>query len=191
MAKVDYVFSRTWGNTEGPVSTFSQQSGSYESITTAWDFPERMEWSSGVLPNDRRHQIKIYGAYAINPEWSVGANLYAASGTPRMCRGGYGPDQLALHGSHTYYWCGGVPVPPGSLGRMPWTKQLNLTADYKPFWAAHKLDFNVALFNVFNSQAPVFINDFFGTTQNSNVDYGRLLNTQPPRMIRFSVAYDF
>jgi len=74
---------------------------------------------------------------------------------------------------------------------MPWTKQLNLTADYKPFWAAHKLDFNVALFNVFNSQAPVFINDFFGTTQNSNVDYGRLLNTQPPCMICFSFAYDF
>ncbi|MEO8748121.1 MAG: TonB-dependent receptor [Rhodanobacter sp.] len=191
MAKVDYVFSRTWGNTEGPVSTFSQQSGSYESITTAWDFPERMEWSSGVLPNDRRHQIKIYGAYAINPEWSVGANLYAASGTPRMCRGAYGPNQLALHGSHTYYWCGGKPVPPGSLGRMPWTKLLNLTADYKPLWAGRKLDFNLAMFNVFNSQTAVFIDDSFRSTQNSNSDFGRLLNTQAPRMMRFSVSYDF
>ncbi|HZX71512.1 MAG TPA: TonB-dependent receptor [Rhodanobacter sp.] len=191
MAKVDYVFSRTWGNTEGPVSTFSQQSGSYESITTAWDFPERMEWSSGVLPNDRRHQIKVYGAYAINPEWTVGGNLYAASGTPRMCRGGYGPDQLALHGSHTYYWCGGLPVPPGSLGRMPWTTSLGLNVDYKPAWADRKLDFGLAAFNVFNSQQAIFINDFFGTTNNPNSDYGRLLNTQAPRMVRISVAYDF
>ena len=191
MAKVDYVFSRTWGNTEGPVSTFSQQSGSYESITTAWDFPERMEWSSGVLPNDRRHQFKVYGAYAIDPEWTVGGNLYAASGTPRMCRGGYGPNQLALHGSHTYYWCGGLPVPPGSLGRMPWTTSLGLNVDYKPTWAGRKLDFGLAVFNVFNSQKAIFINDFYGTTNNPNSDYGRLLNTQAPRMVRFSVAYDF
>jgi hypothetical protein len=189
--KVDYVFSRTWGNTEGPVSTYSQQSGSYESLTTAWDFPERMEWSSGVLPNDRRHQIKVFGAYAINPEWTVGGDLYAASGTPRLCRGGYGPEQLALHGSHTYYWCGGIPVPPGSLGRLPWTRALDLNLDYKPAWAEHKLDFNVAVFNVFDSQQAIFRNDFFGTTNNPNSDYGRLQNTQAPRMVRFSMAYDF
>ncbi|MGH8126376.1 MAG: TonB-dependent receptor, partial [Rhodanobacteraceae bacterium] len=190
-AKIDYVFSRTWGDTEGPVSTYSQQSGSYESLTTAWDFPERMEFSYGILPNDRRHQLKIYGAYAINPDWTVGANLYIASGTPRMCRGGYGPDQLALHGSHTYYWCGGVPVPPGSLGRLPWTQQLNLNVDYRPAWADHKLDFNLAVFNVFNSQKALFINDFYDTTDNPNPDYGRPNNTQAPRMVRFSMSYDF
>jgi outer membrane receptor for ferrienterochelin and colicin len=190
-AKFDYVFSRTYGNTEGPVSTYSQQSGSYESLTTAWDFPERMDFSNGVLPNDRTHQFKIFGAYAITSEWTVGANLFAASGTPRLCRGGYGPNELALHGSHTYYWCGGVPVPPGSLGRMPWTHRLDLNADYKPNWAGHKLDFNLALFNAFNSQQAVFLNDSFGTTQNPNSDFGRLENTQPPRMLRFSVSYDF
>src|SRR5699024_4092825 len=86
-AKLDYVFAKTWGNTEGPVSTYSQQSGSYESLTTAWDFPERMEYATGVLPNDRRHQIKIFGAYQITPEWTVSGNWYLASGTPRLCRG--------------------------------------------------------------------------------------------------------
>ena len=190
-AKFDYVWSQTIGNTEGPVSTYSQQSGSYESITTAWDFPQRMEYSYGFLPNDRRNQFKIYGAYAIDPEWAVGTNLYFASGTPIMCRGGYGPDQLALHGSHTYYWCGGVPVPPGSLGRMPWTKRVDLSVDYKPAWAQHKLDFNLAVFNVFNSQTPLFINDFFGTTTSPNPQYGTILNTTPPRSVRFSVSYDF
>jgi len=190
-AKFDYVWSQTIGNTEGPVSTYSQQSGSYESLTTAWDFPERMEYSYGFLPNDRRNQFKIYGAYAINKDWTVGANLYVASGTPRLCRGGYGPDQLALHGSHTYYWCAGEPVPPGSLGRLPWTRQLDLNVDYKPAWADHKLDFNVAVFNVFNSQKALFINDFFGTTDNPNPDFGRPNNTQAPRYVRFSVSYDF
>ncbi|MGH8318392.1 MAG: TonB-dependent receptor [Steroidobacteraceae bacterium] len=192
-AKIDYVFSKTWGNTEGPVSTYSQQSGSYESITTAWDFPERMQNSYGVLPNDRRHQIKIFGSYAITPDWTVGANLYAASGTPIMCRGGYGPDQEALHGSHTYYWCDGVPVPPGSLGRMPWTTRLDLNVDYKPSWnwADHRLDFNAAVFNVLNKQTPLFINDFFGTSFSPNPDYGSVENYTPPRSVRFSVAYDY
>ncbi|MFC5581684.1 TonB-dependent receptor [Rhodanobacter terrae] len=189
--KFDYVFSRTWGNDEGPVSTYSQQGGSYESLTTAWDFPERMEWSSGVLPNSRKHQFKIYGAYAITPDWTVGANLYITSGTPRLCRGGYGPNQVALHGSHTYFWCAGKPVPPGSLGFTPWVHSVGLSLDYKPGWAQHKLDFNFAVFNLLNDQTPVFYNDFFGTTRSPNADYGRIQDTRPPRSARFSVAYDF
>jgi hypothetical protein len=188
-AKIDYVWSQTIGNTEGPVSTYSQQGGSYESITTAWDFPLRMENSYGFLPNDRRHQLKVYGAYAITPEWTVGGNLYIASGTPRLCRGHYGPDQL--NGSGTYYWCGGVPVPPGSIGRLPWTHQLSLNVDYKPKWANNKLDFNLAVFNVFNEQTTVFYNDFFGTTSSPNEDYGRVQDTLPPRSVRFQVSYDF
>jgi hypothetical protein len=188
-AKIDYVWSQTIGNTEGPVSTYSQQSGSYESITTAWDFPLRMENSYGMLPNDRRNQLKVYGAYAITPDWTVGGNLYIASGTPRLCRGHYGPDQEA--GSGTYYWCGGVPVPPGSIGRLPWTHQLSLNVDYKPGWADHKLDFNFAVFNVFDEQTPVFYNDFFGTTSSPNEDYGRVQDTRSPRYFRFSAAYDF
>jgi hypothetical protein len=191
--KVDYVFSKTWGNTEGPVSTYSQQSGSYESITTAWDFPERMQNSYGILPNDRRHQFKVYGAYAFTPDLTVGANLYAASGTPKMCRGPYGPQQLPLNGSHTYYWCGGQPVPPGSLGRMPWTSRLDLNLDYKPSWgwADHRLDFNVAVFNVLDRQTPLFLDDSFGTTNSPNDDYGYVENYTPPRSVRFQIAYDF
>ncbi|MEP6907920.1 MAG: TonB-dependent receptor [Pseudoxanthomonas sp.] len=189
--KFDYVFSRTWGNDEGPVSTYSQQSGSYESITTAWDFPERMEWSSGILPNSRKHQFKIFGAYALTPEWTVGANLYITSGTPRLCRGGYGPDQVALHGSHTYYWCGGKPVPPGSLGFTPWVHSVGLSLDYKPGWAQHKLDFNFAVFNLLNDQTTIFYNDSFGTTNSPNADYGRVQDTRAPRSARFSIAYDF
>jgi hypothetical protein len=189
--KFDYVFSRTWGNDEGPVSTYSQQGGSYESITTAWDFPERMEWSSGILPNSRQHQFKIFGAYALTPDWTVGANLYITSGTPKLCRGGYGPTELALHGSHTYYWCGGKPVPPGSLGNTPWVHDVGMSLDYKPGWAGHKLDFNLAVFNLFNEQTTIFYNDTFGTTGSPNPDYGRVQDTRSPRSARLSVAYDF
>jgi hypothetical protein len=189
--KFDYVWSKTWGNDEGPVSTYSQQSGSYESITTAWDFPERMENSNGILPNNREHQFKVYGAYQVYPDWTVGANIYVTSGTPRMCRGYYGPDQVALHGSHTYYWCGGQPVPPGSLGYTPWVHEYDLSLDYRPAWADHKLDFNVALFNVLNEQTPVFYNDVYGSSNSPNPNYAQVQDVRPPRSVRFSIAYDF
>jgi hypothetical protein len=110
-----------------------------------------------------------------------------------MCRGWYGPEQVALHGSHTYYWCGGQPVPPGSLGRMPWTSRVDLNVDYRPVWkwADQRLDFNVAVFNVLNKQTPLFLDDSYGTTDSPNPDYGFVENYTPPRNVRFSVAYDF
>jgi hypothetical protein len=110
-----------------------------------------------------------------------------------MCRGGFGPDEIALHGSHTYYWCAGVPVPPGSLGRLPWTTRMDLSLDYRPTlkYVGHGLDFNLAVFNVFNHQTPLFINDFFGTTSSPNSEYGSVENFTPPRSVRLSVAYDY
>lgn len=187
--KIDYLLSRTWGNTQGPVSTYSQQSGT--NLTTDWDFPERMEYSYGDMPGDRRHQIKIYGAYGINEEWTIGANAYITSGTPRLCRGYYGPNQTSLHGSSTFHWCGGKPAPPGSLGRTPWVHELNLNVDYKPAWAGHKLDFNLAIFRVFNGQTPTFYNDFFLGTANPNPDYAKVQSTRPARTVRLSVSYNY
>jgi hypothetical protein len=189
MAKFDYVFSKTWGNTEGPVSTYSQQSGSY--LTTAWDFPERMEYSMGELPGSRRHQFKAYGAYALTKEWTAGANVYITSGTPRLCRGYYGPNEVKLHGSSTYYWCGGKPAQQGSLGTTPWVYNLDLNLDYKPEWAGRKLDFNLGIFNVLNRKTPLFYNDFFAGTTNPNADYGKVQDTRSVREVRFMMSYDF
>ncbi|MET4570275.1 TonB-dependent receptor [Rhodanobacter soli] len=189
MAKFDYVFSKTWGNTEGPVSTYSQQSGSY--LTTAWDFPERMEYSMGELPNSRRHQFKAYGAYALSKEWTAGGNVYVTSGTPRLCRGYYGPGESRPHGSSTFYWCGGKPAQQGSLGRTPWVYNLDLNLDYKPEWAGRKLDFNLAIFNVLNRKTPLFYNDVFSGTTNPNPDYGKVQDTRSVREVRLMMSYDF
>jgi hypothetical protein len=188
-AKLDYVFSKAWGNTEGPVSTYSQQSGSY--LTTAWDFAERMEYSMGELPGSRRHQFKAYGAYALTKELTAGGNMYVTSGTPRMCRGAYGPNQERLHGSGTFYWCGGKPAQQGSMGRTPWVFNLDLNLDYKPEWAGRKLDFNFAVFNVLNRKTPLFYNDVFGSVSSPNADYQKVQSTRSAREVRFIMSYDF
>ncbi|MGH8232735.1 MAG: TonB-dependent receptor domain-containing protein [Rhodanobacteraceae bacterium] len=192
-AKLDYVYSRSYGNTEGPVDSATGQNGEFISVTEQWDFASLMEWSDGLQANDRKHQLKLYGAYAINPEWTIGGNLYIASGTPDVCLGAYGPDQTdpVGYGDGAYHYCGGIPAPPGSTGFTPWIHNIDLNVDYKPAWAAHKLDFNVAVFNVFNKQTPTQFNPTYGTTDTPDPTYQLVEGFQPPRMVRFSLAYDF
>jgi hypothetical protein len=194
-AKIDYVFSRAYGNTEGPVDSAIGQGGNSVSITEQWDYWQLMNYSNGLLLNNQKHQLKIYGAYALSPEWTVGANLFIASGHPRICLGYFGPDESnPISYGESYHWCGGKPTPPGSTGFTPWTHQLNLNVDYRPKWAQRKLDFNLAVFNALNEQNALQYDPSYGSTANPDPYYGVVDNDsgfEPPRYVRFSVSYDW
>ncbi|HLI18590.1 MAG TPA: TonB-dependent receptor plug domain-containing protein [Rhodanobacteraceae bacterium] len=191
-AKIDYVFSRAYGNTEGPVESDIGQGRSSVSITQQWDYWQLMNYSNGLLLNDQKHQLKIYGAYALTPEWTVGANLFIASGHPKTCLGYFGPDQTdpISYGS-SYHWCGGKPAPRGTTGFTPWTHQLNLNVDYRPDWAQKKLDFNLAIFNVFNEQKALQYIAGYGSTGAYSATYDRPYQFETPRYARFSISYDW
>jgi len=191
-AKFDYVFSKLYGNDEGPVGPTYESSGVVAYVTAVWAYPTIMDNSNGILGTDRKHQFKFYGAYAINPEWTVGANLWVADGTPRLCRGAYGPDQTRPYGlSSQFHWCGGVVVPPGSIGRLPWLETVGLSVDYKPAWAQHKLDLKFQVFNLFNSQKPTFLGDYFVSTSSPGTGYNMVDSRQAPRYASFSMAYNW
>lgn len=190
-ARADYVFSRLYGNAEGPVSAVHDQSGSYDSVNAQWIFPEMQVNGNGLLPSDRRHVLKVYGAYAITPEWTLGGNLYIASGKPKICVGPFGPDQLSLHGYGSYRWCHGQPAPIGSRGSRPWQHRVDLSIDYKPAWADHKLDFNFAVFNVLNEQVPLAYYHYSGTDETPSSYFGYVQARTAPRQMRFSIAYDY
>jgi hypothetical protein len=188
--EIIYTFSKNWGNTEGPVDSIIGQAGPSVSITEQWDFAPLMEYSYGLLPNDQRHQFKIYGAYALTPEWTLGANLFIASGHPFICLGEY-PTATSPDYGEAYHYCGGVPAPPGSTGKTPWTHELDLNVDYKPNWADHKLDFNFAVFNVFNNQTVLQYYPGYGTADTPDPAYRLEQGLTEPRFARFSVAYDW
>jgi len=192
-AKAVYTFAKLYGNTEGPVDSTIGQGGSSVSITEQWDFAQLMEWSYGEQFNSQRHQLKIYGAYALTPEWMIGANLFIASGHPAICLGHYGaePESDPLGYGSAYHWCGGQPAPPGSTGHTPWTHELDLNVNYQPAWADHKLNFNVAVFNVFNQQTPLQYGSGYGTTATPDAGYNLVQAWLPPRSIRFTMAYDW
>jgi hypothetical protein len=183
--KVDYVWSRSYGNSEGQVRSDIGQDD--VSATVDWDYAATMDYANGALSNDRRHQIKAYGSYQIAPEWMVSGNLAILSGSPKTCLGYYGEAQAnpGLGYGPYYHFCKGQPSSPGAT-RNPWTYTLSLSAEYRPEWAGKKLAFNVMVNNVFDSQK---ITQTYPIEASSS--YGRPYSMQTGRYVRFGASYDF
>ncbi|WP_158882342.1 TonB-dependent receptor [Rhodanobacter sp. L36] len=189
--RLDYTFSRSYGNTEGQLRSDLLQGGA--SATEDWDNAVIMENTNGPQNNDHTHQIKLYGYYQFTPEWMASGNIDMQSGNPKICLGSYGPDYSDPVGyGNAYHWCNGLPSPPGSHGRLPWTHRIDLGVTYRPAFAAHKLAFNANVFNVLNEQRPIFLQPnsvLTGTTPNPQ--YGTALYREDPRYVRLSVSYDY
>lgn len=188
--KIDYVFSRSYGDTEGQLRSDIRQTAASTSID--WDFPSVMSNSNGAQSNDHTHQIKLFGYYQFNPEWLVSGNLSLVSGNPRNCLGYYGPNQTDPndYGS-SYHWCGGLPSPPGTH-RLPWNKQLDVGASYRPAFADHKLGFSLNVFNLFNSQAILNAYPYYQISPGTpDPLYGSAVVRQQPRYVRLSATYDY
>ncbi|EEF27116.1 conserved hypothetical protein [Ricinus communis] len=103
--KINYTLSRNSGNTEGQTRSDSGQAD--VSTTAVFDYPELSLYSDGLLPNDRKHQIKAYGFYQFTDEFSVGGNLLA--GWQIMMTSALNPDlvgPLVLAGAPLSYWAG-------------------------------------------------------------------------------------
>jgi outer membrane receptor protein involved in Fe transport len=193
-ASFNYLYSRSYGNTEGQVRTDISQTD--VSATSAWDAPELMEYSNGYLSNDRKHQFKANGYYQITDEWLVGGNLAIYSGAPKSCLGSYGTDpdngDPTGYGNAAYHWCNGVPQPPGKAGRLPWQYNLSANVEYRPLWADKKLAFNLYVFNLLNQQRPTLIDYGYGSSSATpDSAYERVIYRQTPRYVRFGVTYDF
>ncbi|TCV94772.1 TonB-dependent receptor-like protein [Luteibacter rhizovicinus] len=188
--KIDYLYSRSYGNTEGQVrSDTGQQS---VSASRDWDYATLMEYSNGYLPNDRQHQLKAYGSWQIAPEWMISANLTIQSGTPRSCLGFYGTAQNDPSGYGSYYhYCDGKPSRPGDAGRTPWEELLDVSGEYRPLWADRKLAFNVSVFNLFNQQRATQLSPGYGSTTAVQNSFNRVVSYTTPRYVRFGVNYDF
>lgn len=183
--KIDYLFSRSYGNSEGQVRTDIGQED--VSATVDWDYAAVMDYANGYLANDRTHQIKAYGSYQLTPEWMLSGNLSIASGAPQTILSYYGADgsNPGLGYGPYYHFYKGQPSPPGTT-RNSWTYLVSLSAEYRPEWAGKKLAFNAMVYNVLNKQE---------TTQrypiSASSSFLRPYSSQTPRYFRFGVSYDF
>jgi hypothetical protein len=80
-----YTYSKLRGNIEGGIRTDNAQTDA--GLTTAFDLPALVNGSYGFLPNDRRHNFKIYGSYKIAEWLTVGANAQVTSPRRFGCLG--------------------------------------------------------------------------------------------------------
>ncbi len=92
-----YTWAHSYGNYEGYSRSDNGQNDA--GITTLYDYAQLNEGSYGDLPNDRRHQFKINGAFAIAENLTFSFNATAVSGRPKNCFGVH-PD---AHGAANSY----------------------------------------------------------------------------------------
>ena len=154
-----YTLSSAKGNAEGPVN--SDFNFADTGRTEAFDDPWVNYNGDGYLPNDRRHQVKLRGAYALTEHWQFGATLarrVRASDQRARRRQSVRRQSLPqllhlraeLHGAgrQRVYELRGR----GSEGRTPWMFDLGASVTYLHSFAAPDLQVKFAVYNLFNQE---------------------------------------
>jgi hypothetical protein len=161
-----YLLSKLYGNFEGSFRNDNGQSD--PNISSLFDFTNtdgQLGFQSvpGVLPNDRRHQVKLFTSYQWR-NFNFGLSWSIRSGIPLT----------ALDAHPAYDNAGEIPRSPrGNLGRTDTTFPVDLHGDYT--WKLNermRLKFVADLFNVGDQTRLLFIDTWTqlnGTT--ANPDY--------------------
>jgi hypothetical protein len=202
--RLGYTLSHSTGNTEGQTLSDLNSGQGDVAATTTWDYSGIMRYANGLLPNDRQHQIKAFGFYDITPEWTVGGNLSIQSGRPKGCLG-WDPNpasdanwqQVGVSPNYgVEHFCFGktpdlnVPAPRGTMGRLPWTKSLDLNLVYKPKFF-DGLSLKADVFNVFNNQDVMKYNEQYNTGSGSiSTLFNSVSGYTAPRSVRLSAEFN-
>ena len=201
--KVTYTYSRNSGNMEGQLLSDIGQAD--VSTSQAFDFPEFSVNSDGLLPNDRKHQLKLFGYYQATPQWGFGGNFLWASGRPKNCIGnapvspasdkpfspGMPVTNYSGYGS-AYFFCNGVASPRGSAGTLPSDVRLDLNVSYKPDYLKG-FGFKLEIFNVFDRQSIQTIEERYNTPGGATTVWTRYNAVEAyaaPRSMKITAAYD-
>jgi hypothetical protein len=172
-----YVLSKLDGNYQG---SFRSDNGQNDpNISSMFDFTNsdgRLTGQDvpGLLETDRTHQFKLFGNYMWH-NFMFGASWLPTSGTPitdlldhpaylnagevPVCPNASGPQPLSTTITAASFNCPGGPR--GALGRTAWTFDFNLHGDYTiKLGERMRLKFVADLFNIFNEQKLVRVNQF-------------------------------
>ena len=199
MLDLTYTWAHSWGNNEGFVRSDNDQDDA--GLTTNYDQPGLTDGASGNLPNDRRHQVKIFGAYALTDDLTVGANFAWQSGRPKNVFGYHPTDVFASYYDAASFAQNGEIVPRGTLGRTPSTWSLDLSAQYTVEVFDTDLELRADIYNVFNNDSATQQNEIgerlagYGAGDialgEPDPDYGLATSYQTPRYVRLSASIKF
>lgn len=200
MLDFTYTWSQSMGNNEGFVRSDNEQSDA--GLTTNFDQPGLTDGADGYLPNDRRHQVKMFAAYEIMENLTVGANFWWKTGRPINAFGFHPTDVFASWYGADSFANNGEIVPRGTMGRTPNTWNLDLSMQYVLELESTDITFRADVFNVFNNDditevdeiAEVYLDSDPVTGRDfgePNPDYMLPTNFQTPRYVRLSASIKF
>ena len=188
-----YTLSFSKGNTEGPVN--SDTNFADAGRTEAFDNPWVNFGGVGYLPNDRRHQIKLRGAYAIGDSWEVGASLAVRSGRPVSAFGSGNPfddtvfDSFFIFNTETEEW---ELHKRGDEDRTPWTYDLGANVTFRHSFSVADLQVKLQVNNLLNQQRATEVDEFLGSVpMEPDSEYGIGTGYQAPRSALLTVKLDF
>ncbi|WP_024891639.1 TonB-dependent receptor [Luteimonas huabeiensis] len=203
-----YIWSKSHGNHEGPVNSDTNYGDT--GMVQHWDHPANNQ-DYGPLFNDRRHQIKLRGSYALNHIWSFGATFTALSGGPINQLGVTWPDDTTGAGSfvtegsgggsfwHCVQNCAG-PVAGrvyeyagrGAGGRLPWTYNIGANVTWTLPVDGIDLKARLAVFNLLNDQEVINVRQRYelgpGVVRGL---HGTGTRWQSPRYAQLVVTWNF
>jgi outer membrane receptor protein involved in Fe transport len=170
-----YTWSKTRGNYEGGVKSDNDQDD--VGLTQDYDEPGWMDGSYGNLPNDRRHQFKLYGTFAPMKNVLIGMSARVASPRSFGCIGIYPfEDDRAQNpfdpGGADSWYCGdrsttftvagqdyaksSILVGRGGAFKSEWEKRVDLSFQYEvPMKGIRGMKLRADVFNVFNFDSPI------------------------------------
>lgn len=189
------VWSENFGNYGG---LFRQDNGQLDpNITSLFDLPSLLEGATGLLPNDREYQFKLYGSYLWPFRLTTGFFAQYLDGTPISQLGAH-----ALYGQDERF-----VTPRGSFGRTPDLWNLDLHLQYPVALGGSDLKLILDVFNVTDQQEATVVdqtwNFAFPTDPDpscggadpgcefGNPNFGEPLVYQTPRTIRLGAKYSF
>lgn len=195
-----YTLAYGKGNAEGPVNSDTDfaDTGRTENFDDPWVNLN----GYGYLANDRRHQLKLRGSYAITDNWLVGATLDARSGGPITGFGVGNPYDGTNY--HSYYICvenctSDVPSERlyelsrrGGYGRMPWTYELGASVTWLKSFGEADLKVKFAVYNLTNQQKKISVDqDLEDDIGHRNETFLWPTSFQAPRYAQLVVSLNF
>ncbi|RKG53409.1 TonB-dependent receptor [Corallococcus sp. AB011P] len=158
LAQASYTWSRLYGNYPG---LFRPENNQLDpNILADFDLIALLNNRTGLLPFDRTHAIKVFGAKEFNISnalsASIGLSYRGNSGTPINYLGaypGYGQDETFI-------------LPRGTGGRTPWINSIdsNVGVNYRVSKDS-VVSFTLDVFNLFNFQGVDSVDDSYTFAQ--------------------------
>jgi len=201
-----YLWSKLDGNYDGEFAPFTNLAPD-PNISAAYDYYDFFTdgqhrddiTNRGPLSNDRRSQFKLSAVYVTPFQLSLGLSTYYLTGTP-VTRYGFSD----IYGRYEFFL-----TRRGGDGRTPDTYEADLHFGYPLRLGPVTVNLIADVFNVFNLQRPVLLDQRYNFAEFTNADYvcgsnpasedegkcneryGRAFLRQAPRSLRLGARISF